>query len=372
MIGLSRDPAPRTSYMDAMTRDATTGTGFLPGLRRAATMPFWAAQLLTGAKSFMDNPLIGSRALNERGLHTARIALAHRLATRRRRRLEAAIDPADREAFARDGFVVKRDALPRSLFEELRDQVQAHRGTVREHVQGDTTTRRMAVDRAALAAMPALAETVRRPVWRDLVRFVGSADATPMLYLQTILSHSYPGAPDPQTHLHTDTFHPTVKAWLFLTDVAPDEGPFTYVPGSHLATPARLAWEEGMSLDAARHPDHRTRLCSFRVEEAELPGLGLPPPVAFAVPANTLVVADTHGFHARGPSVRPSVRVELWAYGRRNPFIPWTGLDLAALSGLAPLRPRIFWGISDAIARMGLGHQYWRPRAGVSAFDGPG
>lgn len=348
-----------------------SATHFLPGLRRAAAMPFHAAQLLTGAKSFMDNPLIGSRALNERGLHTARIALAHRLAARRRRHLEAAIDPADRADFARDGFVMKRDALPQSLFEELRNQVQAHRGTVREHVQGDTTTRRMAVDPAALHAMPALAETVRRPVWRDLVRFVGAADATPMLYLQTILSHSYPGAPDPQTSLHTDTFHPTVKAWLFLTDVAPDEGPFTYVPGSHRATPARLAWEKRMSLDAARHPDHPTRRGSFRIEESELPALGLPPPVAFAVPANTLVVADTHGFHARGPSVRPSVRVELWAYGRRNPFLPWAGLDLATLSGLAPHRAGIFWRISDTMARMGVGHQYWRPRHGVSAFDGP-
>ena len=40
-----------------------------------------------------------------------------------------------------------------------------------------------------------------------------------------------PGLPDPQTDLHTDTFHPTVKAWLFLTDVAADAMPFVYVPG---------------------------------------------------------------------------------------------------------------------------------------------
>ena len=352
-----------------------TASRILPGLRRAAAAPFWAAfwaaQLLTGAKSFMDNPLIGSRALNERGLHTGRIALAHRMAARRRKRLEAAIDPADRDAFARDGFVLKRDVLPPPLFEALRDQVRAHRGTVREHVQGDTITRRQAVDPRALRAMPALAEAMRHPAWH-LVRFVGSFDVEPLVYVQAILSHVHPGPPDPQTALHTDTFHPTVKAWLFLTDVAADEGPFTYVPGSHIATPARLDWERRMSLDAAHHADHPTRRGSFRIEEGELPTLGLPPPVAFAVPANTLVVADTHGFHARGPSVRPSQRVEIWAYGRRNPFIPWTGLDLAALSGLAPHRVGLFWRASDALAKLGLGHQFWRPRDGVSAFDGPG
>ena len=45
------------------------------------------------------------------------------------------------------------------------------------------------------------------------------------------LSGAVDGLSDPQTDLHTDTFHPTVKAWLFLTDVAPETMPFVYVPG---------------------------------------------------------------------------------------------------------------------------------------------
>ena len=42
-----------------------------------------------------------------------------------------------------------------------------------------------------------------------------------------------------------------MKAWLFLTDVARDEGPLTYIPGSHRLTPARLAWEKQKSLIGA-------------------------------------------------------------------------------------------------------------------------
>jgi hypothetical protein len=97
--------------------------------------------------------------------------------------------------------------------------------------------------------------------------------------------------------------------------------------------------------------------------------MGLPPPVALAVPANTLVVADTFGFHARGPSVRPTRRVEIWAYGRRNPFLPWTGLDPFAIEALGQRRIALFWGMSDLIERLGGKRFVWRKREDVSAFD---
>ncbi len=86
-------------------------------------------------------------------------------------------------------------------------------------------------------------------MWRGLIGYAGSCDALPMVYLQTILSRVRQGDSDPQEHLHSDTFHATVKAWLFLTDVEPGESCFTYVPGSHRLTPQRLAWERRMSTD---------------------------------------------------------------------------------------------------------------------------
>jgi hypothetical protein len=46
----------------------------LAGVLRAALLcPVWVLQLVTGAKSFADNPLIGSRWLNARGLHVWRL-----------------------------------------------------------------------------------------------------------------------------------------------------------------------------------------------------------------------------------------------------------------------------------------------------------
>lgn len=331
--------------------------------------PFWVAQLLTGAKSFMDNPVIASRHLNERGLHVGRVALAHRLAAQRRRVIARHLDPADHVAFERDGFVARPNFLPPDLFERLSEQVRAYRGHAREMAQGDTITRRIALDPGNLSRIPAMRDVMALSEWHWLIRFAWSFDAAPIVYIQTILSHVLSGPDDPQCALHADTFHPTVKAWLFLTEVAADEGPFTYVPGSHRATAARLDWEKRMSLRAAASPDKMTRRGSFRIELAELAALGLPAPVTFAVPANTLVVADTHGFHARGPSVRPTRRVEIWAYGRRNPFLPWAGLDPWSLGDLGHYRAPLFWRSGDLAERIGLRRNVWQPRDDVSAFD---
>lgn len=320
------------------------------GPRRLLLAPLWALQLATGAKAFGDNPLIGSRRLNAMGLHAARLGLAHRIAGSRRRRLARLVSAADRAAFDRDGFVCVPGFLPAETFAALRDQVMRFRGAAREMAQGDTITRRIALDPAALGAIPAARALLRDRRWRGLVRYAGSYDTEPLAYIQTILANRRAAPPDPQTALHADTFHPTVKAWLFLTDVGEDEGPLTYVAGSHRLTAARLAWERGRSLRGASL-DRLSARGSLRIGEAELAGLGLPPPTRFAVPANTLVVADTHGFHARGPSSRASTRVEIWAYGRRNPFLPWTGLDLLGLPGIAERRVPLWWAARDRLRR---------------------
>ncbi len=276
----------------------------------------------------------------------------------------------DRTAFDRDGFVLRPNFLPAEQFAALIAQVRAYRGPLREISEGDTIMRKIALDSRALAALPALGAILQSSDWRGLVRYAGSRDAEPVVWVQSILRHACSGPADPQTFLHADTFHPTVKAWLFLTDVAEDAGPFTYVPGSHRLTPQRLEWERRMSLSAPHSPNAEDRQGSFRIDPTELASLGLPQPRSFAVPANTLIVADTFGFHARGPSERPSLRVEIWAYGRRSPFLPWAALVPWTTSALG--RRSIWsWNFGDALEGAGLKKNRWRARTGVSAFDPP-
>ena len=196
--------------------------------------------------------------------------------------------------------------------------------------------------------------------------YVASTRSAPLYYIQTIAAGVVEGPRDPQLELHSDTFHPSLKAWLFLTDVPDDGRPLTYVAGSHRMTPERAAWEQDKSVTVMAGGDRLSQRGSLRISPDELPALGLPQPTHFSVPANTLVAVDTCGFHARADSDRPTVRVELWAYSRRSPFLPWTGAHLLSWRPIAIRRAEWLGSIVDRLAARGLMVQHWRrvgPRA---------
>ena len=322
--------------------------------------PLWLLELGTGAKSFADNPILGSEALNRRGLHVARLKLAHSFAWSRRRRLARSVPTEWRDQFDRDGFVEVRDVLPPETFARLQQALLNGEFDAREQQQGDTITRRVPIGPDLLATVPELRALLRSKRWRSLLAYVASTRAEPLYYVQTILSGHAPGGPDPQLELHADTFYPSLKAWLFLTDVSDGQGQLTYVPGSHRLTPERIAWEQKRSV-GIEASDRLSQRGSLRVSHDELPALNLSPPIKFAVPANTLVVIDTCGFHARGPSNRPTVRAEIWAYARRTPFVPWVGFDLLSIPPIAIRRAEWLPHIVDRLDRLGLKKQHWRP-----------
>jgi hypothetical protein len=206
--------------------------------------------------------------------------------------------------------------------------------------------------------LDALLETA---AWKGLMAYVASTRSEPLYYIQTIFGGVVEGPPDPQLDLHSDTFQPSLKAWYFLTDVEEDGRPLTYVAGSHRLTDARVEWERKRSESVLREGDRLSQRGSFRVSANELAGLGLPEPTLFCVPANTLVVADTYGFHARGDADDPSVRVEIWAYCRRNPFLPWTGFDLSSWKPISHRRAEWLNSLLDWLDGHGLVKQHWRP-----------
>lgn len=320
----------------------------------------WFLALFTGAKSFRDNAILGSPLLNRTGLHVWRLTAAHALARWRRARLAHLVPDALRQQFERDGFIVVRDVLPSSEFAGLQRSILEAELECRAQQQGDTITRRSAFGPQLARRFPALAELLGRPSWRGLMAYVAATRSRPLYYLQTISGGVAEGPPDPQIELHSDTFHPSLKAWFFLTDVEEDGRPLTYVAGSHRLSPERIAWERQKSIDVMKNGDSLSQRGSLRIQPHELDQLGLPRPTRFCVPANTLVIVDTCGFHARGSSDRQTLRVELWGYCRRNPFLPWVG---GMLSWLPVADRRMDWvhALLDRADGLGIRKQHWKP-----------
>ncbi|SDB16552.1 phytanoyl-CoA dioxygenase family protein [Belnapia rosea] len=329
----------------------------MPGWRGWLLAPLHVLALATTAKSFRDNPVLGSAWLNRRGLHIARKRLAHRLAEHRRTRLAPALRPEDIAAFRRDGYLAIPDFLPPALFARMRDELFGQETPAREFIDGYTLTRLIPLDAGTLPGLPATARALATPRYRALHDYIGSHRLPPHRFVQTVFSGVRDAPVDVQSHFHTDTFHPTVKSWLFLTDVPGDAAGFTYVPGSHRPTRRHLAWERRVSITAAQHADRLTGEGSLRIEEARLARLGYAPPRKLAVAANTLVIADTAGFHRRGISEGAACRIAIWAYARGNPFAPWAGLGLAGAGGR---RIRAFWAAQDLLARLTGRGNGWR------------
>ncbi|MCP3870319.1 MAG: hypothetical protein GY703_19950 [Gammaproteobacteria bacterium] len=68
--------------------------------------PLWVLQIFSKSKSFIANPVIGSRWLNRLGLHVARILLAHAMRRMRLIMIAHRVPKAQRKEFWRNGFVV--------------------------------------------------------------------------------------------------------------------------------------------------------------------------------------------------------------------------------------------------------------------------
>ena len=343
-----------------------------PGLlhpRTVARLPLNLLAVASGAKSFRHNSVIGSPALNRRGLHVTRVRWAERLADVRRRRLTHLADPSHREMFDELGYAVVENALPDEVFSLVTEEIETTAFPARELKQGNTVTRFITLSPKTLRTLPGLARAVRDRTLQGLMRYAASFNADPLITLHTVLTDPGKGRPDPQTNFHSDTFHATSKAWLFLRDVGIEDGPFSYVPGSHRMTPARLAWEREQSLSARSHKDGHHAGGSFRASRQDLDAMGYPDEVAFPVRANTLIVADTHGFHARQPSLRPSTRIALYASLRPNPFIPLAGPDFMDLPGLRGRKAQMLDAARDIGAKL-LNKQTNQPFVGlVKACD---
>ncbi|MEB8432469.1 phytanoyl-CoA dioxygenase family protein [Cocleimonas sp. KMM 6892] len=294
-------------------------------MKNALNIPIWFFEIFTTAKSFKGNPIIGSPILNRLGLHVFRLIFSHVVMRGRMLLLSPMISAEDRKSYFEKGYIVKEDFLSDEEFQRLEEAARSFDGEIREARQGNTLTHRAVLSPDVLENRAVLAQVVDNQKLNRLTQFASGHLRKPFYYLEEVKNQFCSGNEDPQKTFHNDTFHPSMKCWLFIDDVTPETGPFTFVPESHKLSWKRIKWQYQMSLVASNDKNGYHAKGSTRYLEEDLKELGLPEPKPFTVKKNTLVIVNVFGIHRRGNSEK-STRLALWGDSRTNPFIPFPGI----------------------------------------------
>ena len=287
--------------------------------------PIYVFELFTSTKSFRGNPIIGSKTLNRCGLHVIRMILSHAIMYARMWMLTSGISAEDRKKYFKEGYLEIENYLSDDDFIELEKECRNFEGEVREARQGNSLTQRAALSPDVLVNYPKIQALLFGKGYQRLARFTSGHLRDPLYYIEEIKNEYGKGGKDPQKMFHHDTFHPSMKSWLFIDDVSEDSGPFTYIPRSHKLNWKRIKWEYKMSCTAKDAKNGMHALGSSRYSAEDLRELDLPTPRVFAVKKNTLVIVNVFGIHKRGDSAGKSKRLALWGDSRTNPFIPLPG-----------------------------------------------
>jgi hypothetical protein len=299
---------------------------------------------LFGGQQHFSDPWVGAASFNRFGGHLSRMLVSQAAASLRiaRARTGSPVEDAVR-ALERDGVAVLEDFVDPETHCALRDEVVAQLTAFEtrfpipessdrgfgprrpfpggfDRFDGSTLNRYVDIDPRVYPLASRFVQEAR------LTRLVHHAIGTRLTAKKATIYLTVQGDearnPDVQKELHRDTFQPAIKFWYFLEPVTLAQGPFEYVIGSHLLTPARLRWEYRQSVEASRRGSC-DRGGSFRIDEQALQSLGLDLPRPLEVRENTLVMADVRGFHRRAHGTFGSRRVSIYGNVRPRPFLPW-------------------------------------------------
>jgi hypothetical protein len=299
---------------------------------------------LFGGQQHFADPWVGAASFNRLGGHLSRMLVSQAAASLRiaRARTGSTVEDAAR-TLERDGVAVIEDFVDTQSHRALRDEVVAQLTALESRVpipesadrgfgprrpfpggfdrfDGSTLNRYVDIDPRVhpLASRFVQEQRLTRLVHHAIGTRLAAKKASIYLTVQGDEERN----PDVQKELHRDTFQPAIKFWYFLEKVTLAQGPFEYVIGSHLLTPARLRWEYRRSVEASRRGS-RDKGGSFRIDEQALQSLGLDLPRPFEVRENSLVIADVRGFHRRAHGAFGSRRVSIYGNVRPRPFVPW-------------------------------------------------
>jgi hypothetical protein len=264
-----------------------------------------------------DQKIVPSPTLNRLGLQVARALTAHTLYTLRSVPTPPSV-ASQVEALRRDGVLVVNDFLPESEFEAVRseffetydkyrdkllvlDSINLYEMAYLHNLPSDAVphARKLVAD----TKLHTLMEGAEKRPWKKFFQFAGFE----------YITYGESGKPDPQITLHADAFYHTHKAWLYMEDVTPENGPFAVVKGTHRLTARQIPHIYSHSLEQGVDP-------SRRISKEEMERLGLEETLV-TCPKNTLVIANTGAYHRRTQGKPGTRRFGVQIMARATPFV---------------------------------------------------
>jgi hypothetical protein len=283
--------------------------------------------------------VVRSLPLNVAGLQAVRTLLAHYL--HRRRTRNGAMSPLA-ATLAEEGIVIIPEFLPLPLFDAVRAEFRGaleHASTLplektatsHVFVRYEDASRRMGrfeegtIDHNYVTIMPddsncplIQEHLLRNERMLSLIREVSGLTkvASPRAELgrMSLSDRAKPDASDPQTELHEDIFCHDWRAWFTVNAWTEENAAFKYAHCTHHLSPSRVALEYWNSVSNTRDGG------SWRVGPRAKRWLRIDPR-STCCPPNSLVIANTGGYHARGDFQQGHIRESIQMIFRFN---PWT------------------------------------------------
>jgi len=219
----------------------------------------------------------------------------------------------------KNGYILIPNFLSWEIFQQVKDEFfhGTKNGSYSPIKDGDTRVERYILSPYHWKMLPAVTKLLSDSL---LIQTLKGAELKNIeigdVSFDTIFYDDPQKVPSSQNQLHSDTFHTTHKVWFFIEPVKLEDGPLCFVPGSHQLSLKRLMFEYKKSIHFEDLTDY-----SFRVEPRERTFLGCIEK-ALTCPENTLVIANTRGFHRRGYAKAGHTRKEIHFCIRTNkPFL---------------------------------------------------
>ena len=286
-----------------------------------------------------QNHILPSPLANKLGVPVLRTLLADILIKLRRLKNCRPKDDYEKKLIE-DGIVVIPNFLPDEDFKELKSEFD-NNISISENVKivkkGSMQVNIRKVEKNEYEKFPAMKKFARN---KQLIRLISVGEGIKVVdeLKKFDLEKTIFGDPDKDTDgnvpFHADIHFHSHKVLYYMSDVKEEGGPFIYCKNSHLNNFDRLWFEfkRGQLKDAhiegwriQQHLDKKffnNYFSKLKNQEYKV-----------ACPANTLVIANVHGFHKRGESISGVERSLIRIPYRYNPLGPMGSIPSNLYSG---------------------------------------